>query len=89
MYTCQICGFKVKDLGQMNRHYGDKHPERYKKASATHKRHVREKKEQLEAALKDKDNNNNKLSGYDILQMLKVKRDALNEVIANMEKMLK
>jgi hypothetical protein len=86
-FRCHTCGYIAKSLANMNEHRAAKHPESYAKASKnaaeTRRRNA---EEAVRAELLEQ---NGRLSGKDLLEVMKVKRDALSEVIATMEKMLK
>jgi rubrerythrin len=86
-FRCHTCGYLAKSLGKMNEHRADKHPESYEKASKNAAETRRRKAE--EVVRLEMLEQNGRLSGKDMLEAMRVKRDALNEVIATMEKMLK
>jgi hypothetical protein len=86
-FRCHSCGYLAKSLGKMNEHRAEKHPETYVKASQNAAETRRRKAE--EAVRSEMLEQNGRLSGKDLLEVLKVKRDALSEVISTMEKLLK
>ena len=78
MITCRMCGKKCRTLGLLTRHRFKEHP---KVAKRDNGKGIRKRQSPGKIA-----GANGPLSARDLLDILKVKRDVLTEMIAEAEK---